>query len=1223
MITKRFITGSVAAASALLLAGTQPTGAQTTLQILHASDLEGGVNAIEDAPNFAAVVEGLENAAATAGVPSILLSAGDNYIPGPFFSAAGDPSVQPVLRSVYEQLFGLAPGTLSNLRTLEGRADITVMNAIGFDASALGNHEFDPGTPALGGIIRPDVSSGTALNQVRWFGAQFPYLSANLDFSADTALNPAFTASILDSASFQTTPANVASAATAKKLAPATIINRGGQLFGVVGATTPLLASISSPGQTKVKTPGAGSNNMTQLASLLQPVIDELLAAGVNRIILVTHLQQITLEQQLVPLLRGVDVAIAGGSDTLLADATDVLRAGDVAGGPYPILTANADGDSAVIVSTDGQYSYVGRLVVQFDAAGRVVPASVDANVSGAFKTDDAGVQAVWGNLNDPFLPGTKGALVKTLTDAVKAVVIAKDASVFGKSDVFLEGRRAVVRTEESNLGNLSADANLWIAQLNDPTVSVSLKNGGGIRDLIGFIDGTTGELLPTQANPLSGKEEKEVSQLDIENTLRFNNGLTLVTVTAAELLQILEHSVAATAPGATPGQFPQVGGISFSFDASQPAQSRIRSAAIKDWWGNTVDVIKQDGVTMGDPNRPIRMVTLNFLASGGDNYPFPALAENRVDLLKQPADPRTGVAAFAPDGSEQDAIAEFFTAFHPNSAFAYNLPEISAGQDARIQNLSRRSDSVIYPPAPPPGAIKLSLIGRYTTGVYDEGAAEITAFDKRSKRVFVVNANGATVDILNLEDPTKPALLKTIDIGAMFGDAKAEASPNSVAVSDGLVAVAVQRTDEDGRQLPGLVAFFDTNGQLIDDAQAGALPDMVTFTPNGLWVLTANEGEPSADYSFDPEGSITIINVKHVRLAMCYPRFARFFKLPPGQVRHATFTGFNPKKRELLAAGVRIYGPNASVAQDLEPEYIAVDDKSLLAYVTLQENNAVAIVNILTAKVLKIAPLGYKDWTQSGLDASDRDGAINIGAWPVLGMYEPDAIASYRKGQNTYLVTANEGDARDYETFAEEARVSSLKLDETAFPDGAALKQNAAIGRLNVTSTLGDPDKDGDYDQLHALGGRSFSIWRVNHDGSLTQTFDSADQFEQITASLLPGPFNSDNAENDSFDTRSDNKGPEPEGVTLGEVNGRTYAFIGLERAGGVMVYDISDPAASKFVQYINPRDFDGDAEGGTAGDLGPEGLQFVPACDSPTGKPLLIVAHEISGSVVIFQVE
>jgi hypothetical protein len=307
-------------------------------------------------------------------------------------------------------------------------------------------------------------------------------------------------------------------------------------------------------------------------------------------------------------------------------------------------------------------------------------------------------------------------------------------------------------------------------------------------------------------------------------------------------------------------------------------------------------------------------------------------------------------------------------------------------------------------------------------------------------------------------------------------------------------------------------------------------------------------------------------------------------------------------------------------VAQDLEPEYIAVSPDSKTAYVALQENNAIAVIDIAKAKVLAIHPLGFKDWTASGLDASDRDNAINIQPWPVFGMYQPDGIACYEANGKRYIVSANEGDAREYDTFAEEARVRGITLDPTAFPNRSALRDNAAMGRLNITTALGDTDNDGDFDALYTLGGRSFSIWEVN--GSVVKTFDSGDQFEQITASLLPAQFNSANDENDSFDSRSDNKGPEPEGIALGEIDGRTYAFIGLERIGGIMVYDITNPAAPAFVQYVNTRDFSGDAEAGTAGDLGPEGIEFVSASDSPNGKPLLIVAYEVSGSVAIFEI-
>jgi hypothetical protein len=281
-------------------------------------------------------------------------------------------------------------------------------------------------------------------------------------------------------------------------------------------------------------------------------------------------------------------------------------------------------------------------------------------------------------------------------------------------------------------------------------------------------------------------------------------------------------------------------------------------------------------------------------------------------------------------------------------------------------------------------------------------------------------------------------------------------------------------------------------------------------------------------------------------------------------------------------------------------------------------------VVDIATAKVLEILPLGVKDFSLAGngLDASDRDSAISITNWPVLGFYMPDALARFEAGGTNYLVTANEGDARDYDAFSEEARVSRLLLDLTAFPNATNLQKNAQIGRLTVTTANGDTDGDGDYDKLYTFGGRSFSIWRVEANGSLTQVFDSGDALEQITADAFPDYFNSTNDENDTFDNRSDNKGPEPEGVTVGEIQGVTYAFIGLERIGGIVIYDLTNPLAPEFVTYVNNRDFSGDAEAGTAGDLGPEGLVFIPASESPNGEPLLVVANEVSGSTTIYQI-
>ncbi|NJL21156.1 MAG: cadherin-like domain-containing protein [Leptolyngbyaceae cyanobacterium SM1_3_5] len=324
-----------------------------------------------------------------------------------------------------------------------------------------------------------------------------------------------------------------------------------------------------------------------------------------------------------------------------------------------------------------------------------------------------------------------------------------------------------------------------------------------------------------------------------------------------------------------------------------------------------------------------------------------------------------------------------------------------------------------------------------------------------------------------------------------------------------------------------------------------------------------------------------------------------------------ASFTAFNSQIAALRASGVRITAPGATVAQDVEPESIAFSADGTQAYVTLQENNALAIVNIATATVTAVQPLGVKNHNLpgNGIDPSDRDGSINIRNVPVVGLYQPDAIASFTINGQTYLITANEGDSRDYTGFSEEVRVgaASYVLDPTTFPDAATLKQPANLGRLQVTSATGDTDGDGDFDRIEAFGSRSFSIW----DSSGNQIFDSGDQLERITAARVPDLFNSDGSvASPSFDSRSDNKGPEPEGVVVGVVGDRTYGFIGLERTGDVIVYDLTNPASPQFVEYIN-----------TPEDVGPEGLTFISATDSPTGKPLLVTANEVSRTIAVFE--
>jgi hypothetical protein len=917
-------------------------------------------------------------------------------------------------------------------------------------------------------------------------------------------------------------------------------------------------------------------------------------------------------------------------------------------------------------------------------------------------------------------------------------------------------------------------------------------------------------------------------------------------------------------------------------------------------------------------------------------------------------------------------------------------------------------------------------------------GGAEIAAYDPKTQRLFVTNAAASTVTIVSARDPAHLMNVGTIDVAA-FG------APNSVAVSDGIVAVAIEsavKTD------PGRVGFYRTSGELISTVRVGALPDMLTFTPDGKYLLIANEGEPSgygAGFS-DPAGSVSIIRM---------PSSVRQIeRLQDGDVRTASFARFNGHEAELRAQGIRIYGPGASAAMDFEPEYIGVSPDSRLAYVTLQENNAVAVIDVASAFVRELLPLGTKDlnatahtvatyeWASDelppigrtsagqllrlggfsglafegvtadgklrfitntdrgpngepnaaaqrpfllpqfaprlvrftldpakgrfelvkqiplrnsngkpltglpnvaiasgttntpyndevpidlsgntlpldplggdfegivvadddsfwlpdeyrpalyhfapdgrllerfiplgthaaaglpvppagaagplgsealpaaiaqrrqnrgmeaiaikdgriyafvqsplrnpaslsnavlnglrnvrviefdpatratrqfiyimdnplaagasdtradkigdaaavpgggflvlerdddavpasplanvtkkiyafdlagatdissvdrlydvgggviksldqmtdaelraagvapltkklhvdlaaagyagvqkieglavlddgrlavindndftvaqividnatgtftraptyqpepevlglisvpGFDASDRDGAVSIRNWPVRGLYEPDALATFAFRGQTWFVTANEGDARDWPGLTEEARVGSLNLDATAFPNAGTLKQNASLGRLNVTKTLGDTDGDGDYDALFTLGGRSFSIWSAQ--GALA--FDSEADFERITATAYPRNFNASN-DNNNFDDRSDNKGPEPEGLALGSIEGRRYVFVGLERVGGIMAYDITDPTAPVFVDYANNRDFSvSDLTSPEAGDLGPEGVLFIPAQDSPTREPLLVVSNEISGTVTTYGIE
>jgi len=551
--------------------------------------------------------------------------------------------------------------------------------------------------------------------------------------------------------------------------------------------------------------------------------------------------------------------------------------------------------------------------------------------------------------------------------------------------------------------------------------------------------------------------------------------------------------------------------------------------------------------------------------------------------------------------------------------------------------------------PAKSPFAISIEPIGTYATGIFDRSSAEIVAHDPKTQRLFVVNAETGRIDVLSILAPDAPTLLFSVDIGAVFPNG--QGIVNSVAVYKGLVAAAVEAAPKTD---PGRVVFFDAASPdglvFLADVEVGALPDAVTFTPDGKRVLVANEGEPNDDYTIDPEGSVSIIELP-----------SDITQLTQAHVRTATFTKFNDAE---LDPDIRIFGPPAAVAegelptrtvaQNLEPEWISVAKDSKTAWVVLQEANAIAVLDIEAGEFTALRALGFKDHLLPGneLDVTDRPanpplaerpGLINITNWPVLGMYMPDIIANYQYRGRTYIVSANEGDSRDWEGdpgYSEVSRFRALSGDipvcadaerfnafyasnEMGIANLAQLRDNNNMGRLNVTKENGlRLNEDGTpdcYEDIYAFGARSFSIW--NED--LELVWDSGSEFERITAAINPPEFFNSNHRENSFKTRSDDKGPEPEGVVVAKLWGRDYAFIGLERIGGVMIYEISNPYAPQFVQYLNNRDFNSTPGTPEAGDLGAEGLIVIEASKSPIpGVPLLVVCNEVSGTTTIFRI-
>ncbi|PMO03848.1 alkaline phosphatase [Vibrio splendidus] len=574
--------------------------------------------------------------------------------------------------------------------------------------------------------------------------------------------------------------------------------------------------------------------------------------------------------------------------------------------------------------------------------------------------------------------------------------------------------------------------------------------------------------------------------------------------------------------------------------------------------------------------------------------------------------------------------------------------PTAATPSQTSLDAFSFQCKSIEQPSASNAEVTGISLVGRAIADApFDTSAAEIVSYDSCTDKLYVINAQAQKVDVLSMNSASEPTSSGSIDLQSAAAASGVDiGAANSVSTHQGLVAVAIENAD---KQQNGIIALYRSDTlELITTYTAGALPDMVSFSKDGRYIASANEGEPNADYSIDPEGSVTLVDLTNGPLQATVTQID-FNAFNQGQPRHAELTD-----------KVRISAPNATVAQDLEPEYLTFADNGKL-YVALQENNALAAIDVASAQVDAILGLGGKPWDSAKLDASNKDKNIgNLQSYAMLeGLYMPDSITSYSVDGNTYIATANEGDGREYGikttqkmcdekgfewdgddyqgtenyttekdfciAYVDEVRGKKLDVDAN-HPLAGALKDNKQLARLKVIKPQGTLAAD---QKVQAFGSRSFSIW----DESGELVFDSGDDFARIVLEQDPANFNSTNDSNQSGDDRSDDKGVEPEAIEVAEINGKHYAFIGLERQGGIMVYDVTQPKSASFISYLNNRDFtqpvctkvdeDGDCDNDTynskAGDLGPESIKYF----TRSGNHFIAVGNEVSGSTSVYRVE
>jgi len=665
-------------------------GRPFTLQLLHLSDAQGTELAVETAPMLAALAEAFEADEEN----TVILAGGDLFIAGSFLYAGADAALDAI-------------GSIG--KTALGRPDLAIHNLIGVDAAVVGTREWDLGSAVFMGAIAADGL---------WGGAQFPLLAVNLNYSADAAAQVQFTGVPLDGLASAVPTAD----SLKGRLAPVTVVERGGQRVGIVAATTQRFETLTMPTGTQVI--GAVDNELTVLAGQIQDYVDELLDEGVNKIVVLTHLHDVALEKALAGRLRGVDIIVAGGSQRRMGDGSDVAVAfpGHAAtfDESYPFITQDQLGEPLLLVSTDSEYTYLGRLMVDFDAAGRIIESSVPGYQaqSGAYAATPTTVAAAWGvGVNDleavAFAPGTRGAAVREITEAIAGVLEAKDRVVHGFTAEFGMGEQKVLGVEETNLGGLVADANLrWLRETAGVGSAplVALQSAGGLTGSIGsLVEAGGGQSLrrPPTGSDAFGKPFGAVSQLDVENALRSNRRLMTFETSPQGLKALLEHGVAEWP--ATSRRFPQVAGVMFAFDPQRIVGDRVTSIALMNGDGTVGAPVYKVGplgeALLARAPQLIRVVAPNFLSNGGEGYPskvfgsqFRYLLEDGTwgPVIANPGIDFTEVAQVPINAvGEQAALAALMRSGYSTTGLAFRVAETPRELDERIQNLGFRADMV------------------------------------------------------------------------------------------------------------------------------------------------------------------------------------------------------------------------------------------------------------------------------------------------------------------------------------------------------------------------------------------------------------------------------------------------------------------------------------------------------------------------------------------------